>query len=242
MPTALDIRSTPRTISLRANVPGKKAGRAASSALGSGAQYKRRAVSRLSIASGSGSIISVVSNEELLRMQRREHFRTVLLKQKELRLLKKMVTIGLGEDEVPPFEPVEVKGTFDTPSFGVTCLLLLFLSPLVWAPEQYLSHGVYAAVVPALCLIVGALPTLRAAVAAEREAFKQWDHHERMEKEREHLERGESPLGSRSSRVQARLQWDALKRDTSPAGSPLRLSEKSPKRIALKTPPTALPS
>ena len=50
-----------------------------------GSSVARRAGSVASMASGTGSIISAISSEQLRRLDQRERDRTVLVKQKELR-------------------------------------------------------------------------------------------------------------------------------------------------------------
>merc|ERR1719199_1855976 len=102
------------------------------------------------MASGTGSVISAMSSSQLrlLQAQQRERDTTVLLKQKELRLLKKMVTVGLGESEVPAYVPVEQEATYEMPPLKTLLFFAVILAPFVWAPRLFISHGLYAAVVP----------------------------------------------------------------------------------------------
>lgn len=45
---------------------------------------------------------------------------------------------------MPPYYPVEVEGTFDTPPPKVVIILALILAPLLWMPDHYLWHGCVA--------------------------------------------------------------------------------------------------
>ena len=158
----------------------------------------KRVGSQLSMASGTGSVISAMSSSQLrlLQAQQRERDTTVLLKQKELRLLKKMVTVGLGESEVPAYVPVEQEATYEMPPFKTLLFFAVILAPFVWAPRLFISHGLYAAVVPIFVSLALLLPYCRRALHEQRDLSRRFDHHLHEEENRARVARGESPLGS----------------------------------------------
>jgi len=71
----------------------------------------------------------------------------VMLKQADLRLLRKMVTIGLGEGEVPAYVSLEAKGGIQLPPWHLVLGILAVAAPLIWVRGSGL---VYAAMMPLL--------------------------------------------------------------------------------------------